>query len=374
MAMINKILFGDCRDSMKKMYNKGVKVQMCVTSPPYYGLRDYGVDGQIGLEETPEKYIKNLVNVFRHVWDILDDDGILWVNIGDSYYNYRPGKSQSIPKQSFTDSKQDAPQACSRRANKFDNLKEKDLIGIPWMLAFALRNDGWHLRQDIIWNKPNPMPESVKDRCTKSHEYLFLFSKSKNYFFDSFAIKEQTTNNSPIFQKQSDEFSDERNKRSVWTIATSTFKDAHFATYPIELIEPCILSGTSEKGHCPKCGSRFVRDVQKTRLKRNELKKSDPRYRPNSYKGNYGDINGKADAGFLFSKTLGFIPTCNCGVDPVPDIVFDPFMGSGTTAFVSLKHGRNFLGCELNMDYKKFQIQRIREGQKYVNSRRKLFP
>ena len=169
--MKDTILFGDCRDTLKQFDEKA---RCCVTSPPYYGLRDYGgEDKQIGLEQTPEEYIQEMVNVFRLVRDNLTDDGTLWLNIGDSYYNYRPGKG-GLPQQTVSNTKQDLPDQCNRRANKLEGLKEKDLIGIPWMLAFALRADGWYLRQDIIWSKGNPMPESVRDRCTKSHEYLSL--------------------------------------------------------------------------------------------------------------------------------------------------------------------------------------------------------
>ena len=177
--MKDTILFGDARETLSAFIDKA---RMCVTSPPYYGLRNYGdEEKQIGQEETPEEYISNLVEVFREVRDVLTDDGTLWVNIGDSYYNYRPGKGQALNKQTVSSNDQDLPQKCARRGNKLDGLKEKDLIGIPWMLAFALRSAGWYLRQDIIWHKPNPMPESVKDRCTKSHEYLFLLSKNKKY-------------------------------------------------------------------------------------------------------------------------------------------------------------------------------------------------
>ena len=219
------ILYGDCRDTIPKIHER---VQMCVTSPPYYGLRDYGgQDKQIGLEQTPEKYIEELVNVFRKVRDVLSDDGTLWVNIGDSYYNYRPGKGQALVQQTVSNTKQDLPDNCPRRGNKLDGLKEKDLIGIPWMLAFALRADGWYLRQDIIWNKPNPMPESVRDRYTKSHEYIFLLSKSQNYYFDVNAIKEAT-----------------RRKRSVWNVKTKPYKGSHCAVFPPELIEPCIKAGS----------------------------------------------------------------------------------------------------------------------------------
>ncbi len=185
--MKDLILFGDCRQTLDAFIDKA---RMCVTSPPYYGLRDYGGESkQIGQEDTPEEYIQSLVEVFRKVRDCLTDDGTLWVNIGDSYYNYRPGKS--YPKQTVSKTNQDLPEYTPKRANKLDGYKEKDLIGIPWMLAFALRSDGWYLRQDIIWHKPNPMPESVKDRCTKSHEYLFLLSKNKKYYYDHESIKEK---------------------------------------------------------------------------------------------------------------------------------------------------------------------------------------
>ena len=186
---MNKILFGDCRETLKTI---DVKARMCVTSPPYYGLRNYGnEDRQIGMEQTPEEYIEQLVDVFRSVRDVLTDDGTLWLNIGDTYYNYR--SDGNYPKQTVSRTKQDLPDFSPVRGNKLHNLKSKDLIGIPWMLAFALRADGWWLRQDIIWNKPNPMPESVKDRCTKSHEYIFLLSKSKQYFYDNEAIKSQSS-------------------------------------------------------------------------------------------------------------------------------------------------------------------------------------
>ena len=226
--MRDLILFGDCRDTLTQFDEKA---RCCVTSPPYYGLRNYGdEENQIGHEQTPEEYVDEMVKVFRLVRECLTDDGTVWLNIGDSYYNYRPGKGQALSKQTLAKNDQDLPSKCARRGNKLDGLKEKDLIGIPWLLAFALRADGWYLRQDIIWNKPNPMPESVRDRCTKSHEYIFLLSKSKNYYFDVDAIKEPT-----------------RRKRSVWDITKKPYKDAHFAVFPPDLIEPCIKAG-SERG------------------------------------------------------------------------------------------------------------------------------
>ena len=199
-------------------------------------MRNYGGEqDQIGLEQTPEEYVDNLVKVFREVRNCLTDDGTCWVNLGDSYYNYRPGKGQAIHKQSVSKTNQDLPSTCARRGNKLEGLKEKDLIGIPWMFAFAMRADGWYLRQDIIWNKPNPMPESVRDRCTKSHEYIFLFSKSQNYYFDVDAIKEPTVDGKGL-----------KRKKTVWEVKTKPYKGAHFAVYPPELIEPCIKSGSEE--------------------------------------------------------------------------------------------------------------------------------
>jgi DNA modification methylase len=302
---MNKIEFGDCRTTMRQWAAAGIKAQTCVTSPPYYGLRDYGHEGQIGLEETPEEYIAAMVEVFRCVWDVLEDDGTLWLNIGDSYYNYRPGKGQALVKQTVANSDQDLPQTCARRGNKLDGLKEKDLIGIPWMLAFALRADGWYLRQDIIWHKPNPMPESVQDRCTKAHEYIFLMSKSQKYHYDIDSIKEDahTTdasdrnrdesrlNNTPGRTRMAGlttNHYEKKNKRSVWTVTTKPYEGAHFAVFPSDLIEPCILAGA-----------------------------------------------------------------------PVGGIVLDPFMGSGTTAQVAQDLGRQYLGCELNPEYEALQKKRL---------------
>ena len=233
--MIDKILYGDARETLKKFASSDAKAQMCITSPPYYGLRDYGnEDSQIGLEESPEEFIAELVKVFAEVRNCLADDGTLWVNIGDSYYNYRGGKGQALPKQSVASGMQDLPQVKNpRRGNKLEGYKEKDLIGIPWMLAFALRADGWYLRQDIIWSKPNPMPESVKDRTTKSHEYLFLLSKNQNYYFDVEAIKEPTVDGTQM-----------KRKKSVWNVQTKPYKGAHCAVFPSELITPAILAGS----------------------------------------------------------------------------------------------------------------------------------
>jgi DNA modification methylase len=247
-------------------------VHTCVTSPPYYGLRNYGVDGQVGLEPTPEEYCGRLVEIFREVRRVLRPDGTLWLNLGDSYnaagrtgHGTRQGVKQGTNRASDTGTDKCRPNV--------DGLKPKDLIGIPWMVAFALRADGWYLRQDIIWHKPNPMPESVKDRCTKAHEYIFLMSKSEKYFFDSDAMKEpvqSTKGNAKSFrgggsytggnsfnnhaEKDRETNGNEpndtglRNRRSVWTIPPKPFSGAHFATFPPDLIEPCILAGCPEYG------------------------------------------------------------------------------------------------------------------------------
>ena len=289
--MKDLVLFGDCRETLPAFIDEA---RMCVTSPPYYGLRDYGGEAsQIGMEQTPEEYIQQLVEVFRLVRDNLTDDGTLWVNIGDSYYNYR--SDGNYPKQTVSKTRQDLPTKTPVRGNKLEGLKSKDLIGIPWMLAFALRADGWYLRQDIIWHKPNPMPESVQDRCTKAHEYIFLLSKNKNYYFNNEAIKEpakdwgtRDRSNGKYHNPGSGlvphsgltKSYERKNKRSVWSVIKKPYKGAHFAVFPPELIEPCILAG-SEPG----------------------------------------------------------------------DIILDPFMGSGTTAMVAKQHGRYYMGCELHEDY-----------------------
>ncbi|MBA4215657.1 MAG: DNA adenine methylase [Polaromonas sp.] len=294
---------------MRRWAADGVRVQTCVTSPPYFGLRDYGHDGQIGLEQTPEQYIAAMVEVFRCVRDVLADDGTLWLNIGDSY-NAHPGQRKTTDKAG--DKQQSVRGAQAAPSRSVDSCKPKDLIGIPWMLAFALRADGWYLRQDIIWHKPNPMPESVRDRCTKAHEYIFLLSKSERYFYDHEASKEPAVSEKPAGNKRhkyADAYAagtseehrtkagllaltgvewETRNRRSVWTVATRPYKGAHFATFPPALIEPCILAGS----------------------------------RPG-------------------------------------DLVLDPFMGSGTTAAVAIQHGRQYLGCELNPEYGPLQAERI---------------
>ena len=318
------------------------------------------IDEQIGLEVTPDEYIANLVAVFRECKRILRDDGILWVNIGDSYNGSAPNQSGQ---NGYNDGRENRDKRYS--TGGVNGLKPKDLIGIPWMLAFALRADGWYLRQDIIWAKPNPMPESVKDRCTKSHEYIFLLSKSAKYYYDNEAVKEESIEPIRAREKNNGESAVDtkmrgydgncgntgtRNKRDVWTVTTKPYKGAHYATFNPELIKPCILAGAPETC-CAKCGAPYERVVERDRKARNELPKDDPRYRPNTYHGSYENINGKGDAGYTFTQTLGFEPTCDCNAGTSSGIVFDPFVGSGTTVATAIQLGRKGIGIDLSFKY-----------------------
>lgn len=311
--MTNTVHHGDCLTVLKTFPDEFI--DCCVTSPPYWGLRDYGVSGQLGLEKTPEEYVAKMVEVFREVRRVLRKDGTCWLNVGDSYANN--GVSDSSKVGGFTGDRIRAGKKGimdSRPRTIPLGLKPKDLVGIPWRVAFALQADGWYLRSDIIWHKPNPMPESVTDRPTKSHEYIFLLSKSAKYYFDQEAVREQSIDDEsytgrrprnapsiyfkdPIHCKNAGSVTNgklsfgqlypTRNIRSVWTIPTQPYSQAHFATFPPKLIEPCILAG------CPENG-----------------------------------------------------------------IVLDPFIGSGTVAQVATLHRRNWIGIELNPEYIKLADKR----------------
>lgn len=226
--MENLLLVGDVRERLRELSDRSV--HCCVTSPPYWGLRDYGESEQIGLEQSPEEYVAELVAVFREVWRVLRDDGTLWLNLGDSYAGNN-SRASNNGRAGFGNPRDGVFERIG------DGLKTKDLVGIPWRVAFALQADGWYLRQDIIWHKPNPLPESVKDRCTKAHEYIFLLSKSPSYYFDYEAIREPTI-----------DLQDKRNRRDVWSVPVKPFKGAHFATFPTDLITPCILAGCPDGG------------------------------------------------------------------------------------------------------------------------------
>jgi DNA modification methylase len=298
-----RVLVGDAVSRLAELPDGSVRT--CVTSPPYWGLRDYGNDGQLGLESTPQEFVENLCQVFDEVRRVLADDGSLWVNLGDSYAG---GAAASGGKQRLGPNKDLDNQRNDVKLKKIgEGLKSKDLVGIPWRFAFAMQDRGWYLRQDIIWAKPNPMPESVTDRCTKSHEYVFLLTKNPTYYFDHEAIKEpaihandrrngkgrhtyrgKRAENDGLVQQSFVTVNDTRNKRSVWTVTTKGYKEAHFAVYPPELITPCVLAGSAEG-----------------------------------------------------------------------DTVLDPFSGSGTTGEVALTHGRNYVGVELNPEYAALSEKRI---------------
>ena len=304
---------------MRQLINDGVKVQTCVTSPPYWGLRDYGGEDQIGCEKSLDEYITNIVGVFRLVRELLSDDGTLWINLGDTYLAQQGS--------GFNGNKRLPDQDRDITSKVKSHLKPKNLVGVPWHVAFALQMDGWYLRSDIIWAKPNPMPESVTDRPTKSHEYIFLLSKAARYYYDAESIREPASNNTHARRsrvssenksiptksrngirprkmsgpgegiknnKSMDDaltvMPDTRNKRDVWTVASKPYSGAHFSTYPPELIEPCILAGSR-----------------------------------------------------------------------VGDIVIDPFIGSGTTGEVAQILGRFWIGCELHQENEKLQKNRTRQ-------------
>lgn len=410
--MTVEILTGDCRAVLAGLPEKSV--HCCVTSPPYFGLRDYGHDGQIGLEETPDAFVAQLVAVFREVRRVLRDDGTLWLNLGDSYANDTKWGGASGGKHV------DALHGDTGigRSKKSTGLKAKDLIGIPWRVAFALQADGWYLRQDIIWSKPNPMPESVGDRCTKSHEYIFLLSKSPRYFYDADAIaeaaaysglanqdesgfkapqsfngkhkdgfrsggvrKQDSTNDSfvpgaaahgGIHRAGSEREPATRNKRSVWTVATAPYLEAHFATFPPALIEPCILASTSEHGCCRTCGTGWIRCKDETgrgmigwypQCEHDGLATL-PDYPEKPEQMETAAENNAA----LAAWSAACVPITSarrarCEVAAVLPtnraVALDPFGGAGTTGLVADRLQRNAVLLELNPVYAEMARRRI---------------
>lgn len=458
-----KICTGDALTWLRQMAPNSV--HCCVTSPPYFGLRDYGTsrweggdpncthrpdatpeargiasstlgggknhtghkqegfvgscprcgavrsDPQIGLEQTPTEYVAKLVEVFEEVRRVLRPDGTLWLNLGDSYASaWVCNRRSQIGSDSLPNGKR------ANRPNRLvEGLKEKDLMGIPWRVAFALQAQGWYLRQDIIWAKPNPMPESVRDRCTKSHEYLFLLTKSEHYYFDSTAIAEPVADSSkarlaqPTLAQQSGSTrvpgktngnmkavgsGDKRNRRSVWTITTKPFKEAHFATFPPDLVEPCLRAGTSEHGCCPQCASPWRRVVHRKGMVIARSERTHEKGRSRSS----GTMLEPAT-----TTTLGFYPSCACigapRLPPYPEkphyeddleamtkwtrdrdavraerirlveiamaypttsaVVLDPFAGAGTTGVVAKQLDRHVVLIELNPDYVKLIEKRL---------------
>ncbi|SVB06174.1 uncharacterized protein METZ01_LOCUS159028, partial [marine metagenome] len=352
-----------------------------VTSPPYYGLRDYQVDGQIGLESTIDEYVDTMVKVFSEVSRVLKPTGTVWLNLGDSYNGSGKGAwdKTDVQKEVYVPPK-------GTPVTRVKGLKPKDLCGIPWRVAFALQADGWYLRQEIIWSKPNPMPESVKDRCTKAHESIFLLahpeSKGK-YYYDADAVREksETQWNSTQFVTEKrvqrdigkgfgnlnqgnsahpDLERSDRNKRSVWSISLKPYSQAHFATFPPELPRTCILAGTSEKGVCPDCGLGWIRVVETHKPPLRQVKISGP-------VSGHGLLGGKRWDEPIQRNTTGWQPQCDCGSDPVPPTVLDPFAGAGTTLMVANQLQRHAIGVELNPDYQKLGQDRIYDDAPLFN-------
>jgi len=392
MSMRNVILVGDVLDRLREIPDESI--HCVVTSPPYWGLRDYGVAGQIGLEATPELFVARMVEVFREVRRVLRSDGTCWVNLGDSYAGSwgAQGREGSMADRSVVQARSIANHPHNTHNTgtiRSTGLKPKDLCGIPWRVALALQADGWYLRSDIIWHKPNPMPESVTDRPTKSHEYLFLLTKSAHYWYDADAVRErqESADSSEFYdpanmpeQKTptwgidgSQSLKDKgraprllnpsgRNRRDVWTIATEAFPGAHFATFPRKLVEPCILAGCPAKV-CPKCGAGWMTETTR------EYPPTDRLPAPN--KGKLGAIGERAANmtrdGFIPNRVYidhyaGSHPSCTCGLDPVPGVVLDPFFGSGTVGVVALSLGRQYIGIELNTAYADMARNRIEHG------------
>ena len=368
-----KVYCGDVLESLRKLPDE--YVQCVVTSPPYWGLRDYGVKGQLGLEPAPEEYTANMVKVFRDVWRVLRPDGVVWLNLGDSYAG-SGGPGSQYDNKSGSGYKGEFKKYKNPKGS-VTNLKPKDLVGVPWRVAFALRDDGWWLRSDIIWEKGNPMPESVRDRPTKSHEYIFLLTKNKKYFYDNEAIKEPvaesqkermkypryskkskgTTGKYAVTNKEYAKSNAKRNKRTVWHINTKSYKGTHFAVFPPELPRLCILAGTSPKA-CPVCGAPWERIVKKH-------VGHVPRYKSKSEGRNdcnYGENKSTTlRAEGYHTKITGGLPTCTCeGNDGSgKGIVLDPFAGSGTTLQVAEELGRDSIGIELNPEYCKLIEERM---------------
>jgi len=342
-------------------------VHCIITSPPYWNLRDYGVDGQLGLEPTLTEYLDNLTSIFTEARRVLREDGVMWLNMGDGYAATTKGNNNGTGASTLNNGAGGgaADKAVNTPPRKVElaGLKPKDLIGQPWRLAFRLQDDGWWLRSDIIWFKPNPLPESVTDRPTKSHEYVFLMTKSARYWYDAYAIREAMvkgdsnsgaknyritengTSRKHVGQSRIDNPAG-RNKRTVWRVATAAMKAAHFATFPPALIRPMVLAGCPPKV-CVECGKPWERVVEPTEEYKQQLGKG---WNDHENRLRVGHIKRGKQLTAAYIST-GFQPTCGHDAPTEPGIVLDMFMGAGTTALVATQHGRRWLGCELNADY-----------------------
>lgn len=317
-------LMGDALEVLRGLPDNSVHTT--ITSPPYFRVRTYDVEGQIGLEEYPEEYIQKLVDVFMEVYRITHPSGTLWINIEDSYVVPTRGPT---PASGFVDFS--SRQGFERLASKTPiGCKNKDLIGIPWILAMELRNRGWYLRRSIIWQKTHGVPESVKDRPVRSHAYVFLLAKSARYFYDEEAIKEPAISYEGVSIPEG--FTPKRKRRDVWTIAPEGYKNVHTAVFPRELVDICLSAGTSEFGCCSVCGAMHTRKVELVARLKREL----PIY-----------------------ATVGWEPTCKCGAEVVPCTVLDPFGGSGTTSVVAAQKGRHSIYVDLKEDYVDIALKRI---------------
>lgn len=400
----HRIIQGDCREALAQLPSQSV--HCCVTSPPYWGLRDYDAPGQIGLEPTPADYLRQIVDAMSEVWRVLRDDGTLWLNIGDTSAGSGRGgyAGGTTTLQGSTESQEQSriargsqkPTELHKRTIEAgaigrawtpapEGIRQKETIGIPWMVAFALREAGWMIRQEIIWHKPNPMPESVTDRCTRAHEYIFLLSKKPRYYFDAFAISERAighervrsdkvggdkgdvTHHSPgsVFTG-----SKRRNKRSVWSVSPKPYPEAHFATFPPKLIEPCILAGCPEYV-CEKCGAPATRIVESETVfcSGSGMSGNDPIGKHGQKLQGGGKTRDVRRGPTTISQMAGWNgPACDCKANLLPGTVLDPFMGSGTTLAVALSHGRSGIGCEINPAYIEMAERRIRGSKSLWHS------
>lgn len=401
---------GDALEVLREL--PAESVHCCVTSPPYWGLRDYGIEPTVwpevsysplpgfevtvppaacclGLEEDPYAFVGHLVLVFRELRRVLRPEGTVWLNIGDSYASKARGSDLGWGKSRLTNpgTLQKAQAASMRRLGerhrgKSAGLKSKDMVGIPWLLAFALRTDGWWLRSEVIWDKANPMPESTTDRPAKAHEPIFLLTKRERCFYDYVAVRENTSGTAnargngmgPKAMQHADAssgvkqnasaaaaFADltaRRNLRSVWKVASQPYTGAHFAVFPPDLIEPCILASTSAHGCCSVCGTPWAPVNEKRSLGRHELPHDHPEYRPTRYLGKHEETNGGGQR-YLDVVTTDWKASCVCGADVVPCVVLDPFMGSGTTGLVARKHGRRAVGIEKSPEYAALAAERL---------------